>query len=192
MSRYRLACRSRFDLHDLVAGRERPAEAFDLAITRGVQRGLQFDIERAGAIPPRFIGHSTWMSWIGLKPKRLGIRVVTSSVTRDRIVCRHEIEVAVLCGRTEIGSRALICPPSALMRQIGWVEEGRIFWLIVALQEAKMRQKSGPLRNLRKRLRTAAKWLAWRTVYQLSSASRFAAAQAGFLLLSQSRDRPDR
>jgi hypothetical protein len=43
-----------------------------------------------------------------------------------------------------------------------------------------------------RRLGLAAKWLAQRTVYQFSSASRFTAAQAGFLLLSQSRDRPDR
>jgi hypothetical protein len=44
----------------------------------------------------------------------------------------------------------------------------------------------------REHMGLAAKWLAQRTVYQFSSASRCTAAQAGFLLLSQSRDRPDR
>jgi hypothetical protein len=33
------------------------------------------------------------------------------------------------------------------MRQIGRVEEGMNFWLIVAFQEAKMRQKSGPAKE---------------------------------------------
>src|SRR6266513_882907 len=30
--------------------------------------------------PPRFIGHSTWMSRIGSRPNRLGMRVVTRRV----------------------------------------------------------------------------------------------------------------
>src|SRR5713226_4143485 len=37
------------DLHDLVARREGPAEAFDLARAGWVQRLLQFDVERARA-----------------------------------------------------------------------------------------------------------------------------------------------
>ena len=37
------------DLHHLVAGREGPAETLDLALAGGVQRRLQFDVERAGA-----------------------------------------------------------------------------------------------------------------------------------------------
>src|SRR6202165_5228924 len=37
------------DLHDLVAGCEGPAEAFDLALAGGVQRRLQFDVERSCA-----------------------------------------------------------------------------------------------------------------------------------------------
>jgi hypothetical protein len=32
--------------------------------------------------PPRFIGQSTWMSRIGFKPKRLGMRVFTNSKMR--------------------------------------------------------------------------------------------------------------
>ncbi len=39
------------------------------------------------------------------------------------------------------------CPASAPMRQIGRVEEGEDFWLIVAFQGAKMRQKSGPVKE---------------------------------------------
>ena len=37
------------DLHHLVARREGPAEALDLALAGGVQGGLQLDVERAGA-----------------------------------------------------------------------------------------------------------------------------------------------
>src|SRR6516225_10918925 len=36
--------------------------------------------------PPRFIGHSTWMSRIGSRPNRLGIRVFTSSMIRPTAV----------------------------------------------------------------------------------------------------------
>jgi hypothetical protein len=32
--------------------------------------------------PPRFIGQSTWMSRIGFKPKRFGMRVFTNSKMR--------------------------------------------------------------------------------------------------------------
>ena len=37
------------DLHDLVAGRKGPAETLDLAFAGGVQRRLQFDVERTRA-----------------------------------------------------------------------------------------------------------------------------------------------
>ena len=37
------------DLHDLVAGRKGPAETLDLALAGGVQRRLQFDVERTRA-----------------------------------------------------------------------------------------------------------------------------------------------
>ena len=36
--------------------------------------------------PPRFIGHSTWMSRTGSRPKRLGMRVFTSSTIRETAV----------------------------------------------------------------------------------------------------------
>ena len=38
-----------FDLHDLVAGRKGPAETLDFAFAGGVQRRLQFDVERTRA-----------------------------------------------------------------------------------------------------------------------------------------------
>ena len=38
-----------FDLHDLVAGRKGPSETLDLAFAGGVQRRLQFDVERSRA-----------------------------------------------------------------------------------------------------------------------------------------------
>src|SRR6202035_1065219 len=36
------------DLHDLVAGGEGPTETLDLALAGGVQRCLEFDVQRAG------------------------------------------------------------------------------------------------------------------------------------------------
>src|SRR6202043_1907811 len=36
--------------------------------------------------PPRFIGHSTWMSRIGSRPNRWGMRVFTSSMIRGTAV----------------------------------------------------------------------------------------------------------
>jgi hypothetical protein len=38
-----------FDLHDFVAGRKGPCETLDLAFADGVQRRLQFDVERTRA-----------------------------------------------------------------------------------------------------------------------------------------------
>ena len=36
--------------------------------------------------PPRFIGQSTWTSRMGSSPNRLGMRVLTSSNTRETAV----------------------------------------------------------------------------------------------------------
>src|SRR6266566_4201907 len=61
--------------------------------------------------PPRFIGQSTWMSRMGSRPNRLGIRFFTSSMMRHGgfgIVRLHEVEVAICAGRAEIGDRALV------------------------------------------------------------------------------------
>src|ERR1700758_1119070 len=59
--------------------------------------------------PPRFIGQSTWMSRMGLRPNRFGMRVFANSMMRlTEVVRRHEVEVAVGSGRAEIRHQALI------------------------------------------------------------------------------------
>src|SRR6516162_5159239 len=61
--------------------------------------------------PPRFIGHSTWMSRIGSRPKRLGPGLHQLDDAADsglRIIRLHEVEVAVWSGRAEVRDRALI------------------------------------------------------------------------------------
>jgi hypothetical protein len=40
------------DLHDLVPGRKGPPETLDLVLLGGIQRQLQFDVQRASAKPP--------------------------------------------------------------------------------------------------------------------------------------------
>src|ERR1700720_934853 len=61
--------------------------------------------------PPRFIGQSTWMSRMGSRPNRLGIRVFTNSIMRNcgfGVVGLHKVEVGLGSGRAEIGDRALV------------------------------------------------------------------------------------
>ena len=74
------------DLHHLVAGSKRPTKPLDLAIAGGIERGLQFDVQRPCAGAARFIGHSTWMSRMGSRPNRFGILVLTSSMIRATAV----------------------------------------------------------------------------------------------------------
>src|SRR5215472_9735608 len=66
--------------------------------------------------PPRFIGHSTWMSRMGSRPNRFGMRVFASSMMRltaVAVVHLHEVEVAVGSGRAEIRHQALVNAMSA-------------------------------------------------------------------------------
>ena len=90
------------DLHDLVAGREGPAEAFDLALAGGIERGLQFDIERAGADAAAVhrAQHLDVADGIETEPLR-DARLHQFDDPRHRgfgIVRLHEIEVAVALG----------------------------------------------------------------------------------------------
>ena len=89
----------------------RSSQPFDLAIAGGIECSLQFDVQASAPTPPRFIGHSTWMSRMGSRPKRWDPRLHQLDDARHGgfgIVRLHEIEVAVHAGRTEIGDRALV------------------------------------------------------------------------------------
>src|SRR5258708_38317328 len=64
--------------------------------------------------PPRFIGHSTWMSRMGSRPNRLGDAGLHQFDDPRHcgpwIICLHEIEVAVALRLSEIGDRSLVNP----------------------------------------------------------------------------------
>src|ERR1700674_4789748 len=67
--------------------------------------------------PPRFIGHSTWMSRMGLRPKRRGMRVFTRSDDPRHgdigLIRLHEIEIAVALRLPQVGQETLIDTVSA-------------------------------------------------------------------------------
>ena len=100
------------DLHDLVAGREGPAKAFDLSLASRVQRFLQFDIERSGTDAATV--HRT-------KHLDVADRIETEALGDSglhqlydplhcgfRIVSLHKIKVALAFGLREVRDRTLI------------------------------------------------------------------------------------
>src|SRR5262249_10603057 len=100
------------DLHDLIAGCEGPAEAFDLAIPRGIERGLQFDVQGACTNPASV--HRTQHLDVpdGVEAEALG-NLGLNQLDDARhgsfgIIRLHEIEVAVRAGRPKVGDRALV------------------------------------------------------------------------------------
>jgi hypothetical protein len=94
------------DLHDLVAGGEGPSETLDLVVAGGIECSLQFDVQ-----PPRFIGHSTWMS-DGIDAKAFGNpcfnQLDNARNGRFRVVRLYKVEIALSSGRAEVGDRALV------------------------------------------------------------------------------------
>src|ERR1019366_1782565 len=64
--------------------------------------------------PPRFIGHSTWMSRMGVEAKPLwdaGLHQFDDPRHGGlRVVCLHEIEVAVPLRLSKIGDQSLVNP----------------------------------------------------------------------------------
>ena len=74
------------DLHHLVAGGKGPAEALDLSFAGRVEGGLELNVERAGAgaAPVHRAQHLDVR--IASKPKRFGMRVLTSSTIRAAAV----------------------------------------------------------------------------------------------------------
>src|SRR5262245_18495033 len=100
------------DLHHLIARREGPAEALDLTLARRVQRGLQFDVERAGA-------DTAAIHWTENLDVADGVEAEAArnpclhQLDNARhggygIVRLHEVEVATRWGRTEIGDQTLV------------------------------------------------------------------------------------
>ena len=101
-----------FDLHDFITAREGPAEALNFAIAGKFSAACSSMLSERAPTPPRFIGHRTWTSRIGLRPNRCEIRVFTRSTIRGAAVsgssALHEVEVAVALWLREIRDGALI------------------------------------------------------------------------------------
>src|ERR1035437_10410392 len=70
--------------------------------------------------PPRFIGHSTWMSRMGSRPKRWGdARFHQFDDTRHGgfgVARLHKIKVAVTLGLREVGNGTLVDSVCAVYR----------------------------------------------------------------------------
>src|SRR5262245_54010290 len=70
------------DPHDLVTGGEGPAELSIFRSPAGLSAACNSMLSDRTPMPPRFIGQRTWISRMGLRPNRRGIRVFTSSIMR--------------------------------------------------------------------------------------------------------------
>src|SRR5208283_398344 len=101
-----------FDLHHLVAWSERPAEAFDLALTGGIESCLQLDVERASADATAVHRAENLDVADRIEAKPLGdARLHQFDDPRNcgfGIVGLHEVEVAVALGLGEIWNGALV------------------------------------------------------------------------------------
>src|SRR6266481_4950576 len=100
------------DLHHLVARRKGPAETLHLAVDSGVQRRLEFDIQRAGA-DTTAVHRTKYLDVAnGIEAEPFGDpRLHQFDDARHGgfgVVRLHEIEVALGSRRAEIGDRALI------------------------------------------------------------------------------------
>src|SRR6266700_5467239 len=58
--------------------------------------------------PPRFIGHSTWISRMGSRPKRRGMRVFTNSIMRGTAASGSFVSTALRL--VQSGKGALVDP----------------------------------------------------------------------------------
>src|SRR5262249_52708740 len=100
------------DLHHLVAGGKSPAEAFNLAVAGGIERCLQFDVQRArtNTTPIHRTQHLDVADGIEAKSFRdADLRQFDDAADGNcGIVRRHEVEVAVGSGGAEIRHRALV------------------------------------------------------------------------------------
>jgi len=105
------------DLHDLVAGREGPAEAPHFSLAGGIERRLQFDVERAraDAAPVHRAQHLDVSN--GLEPEALGDarfhQFDDPRHGRFWIVGLNEEKIVIAFGLGEIGNGALVDPVRA-------------------------------------------------------------------------------
>src|SRR5208282_2220464 len=99
-------------LHDLVAGRKGPAEPLDFAFAGGVQRRLQFDIERTCANAATIHRAEHLDVADGVQAEAFGDagphQFQNALNSGLGIFGGNEVEVAVADGRAEIGYRAPI------------------------------------------------------------------------------------
>src|SRR5215831_17208724 len=74
------------DLHHLIAGRKVQPNRSTLRSPAGLSVACSSMFNDRATAPPRFIGHSTWMSWMGSRPNRLGMRAFTNAMMRPTAV----------------------------------------------------------------------------------------------------------
>jgi hypothetical protein len=100
------------DLHDLIARRNGPTETLDLAIARGVQHRLQFDVQRtrANAAAVHRAEHLDVADRVQAEAfGDAGLHQFQDALNGGLgLVGRNEVEVALASRRAEIGHRALI------------------------------------------------------------------------------------
>ena len=89
------------DLHHLVAGRKGPAEPLDLALAGGIQRRLQFDVERARTDAAAVHRAQNLDVANGIEAEALGdpcLHQLDDALHGGfRVVRLHEVEVAIRC-----------------------------------------------------------------------------------------------
>ena len=100
------------DLHDLVAGREGPAETLDLPGAGGVERSLKFDVERprADAAAVHRAQDLDVPNGVEAEASRDACPRQLDDLRHRRfgLLRRHEIEIAVDGGRREVRHLALV------------------------------------------------------------------------------------
>src|SRR5215469_14449712 len=100
------------DLHHLVARRKDPTESFNFAVAGGIERCLQFDVQRprTNTTPIHRTQHLDVADGIEAKSLRnAGLRQFDDAADGNwGIVRLHEVEVAIGSGSAEIRHQALV------------------------------------------------------------------------------------
>src|SRR5215831_7109814 len=100
------------DLHDLVTGGEGPAEPFDFPVAGGIERSLQFNVERSGA-DATAVHRAENLDIANVveaeSPRNPGLHQINDALHRSLgLLNRYEVEITVGRRRFEIGHCSLI------------------------------------------------------------------------------------